>query len=176
MRTPNHGTQDNPVAASRHPAFQEKDLRGFKYFDCLQRLLHQLHQVGTARDKAGNRELFFDDYVLLLLFYYFNPVISSLRGLREASTLAKVQKTLGIKVTSLGSLHEAGTLFDPTLLRGIVQELAVRASTTQPHLNPQEKRALEGLTAVDGTFLQAFTPHAVGVVAPGKEWPREARR
>ena len=157
MRTPNHGTLGSPTTPPRpRPDIQESDLRGFKYFEHLRQLVQHLHPVGTARDKAGNRELFFDDYVLLLLLYFFNPVITSLRGLCQASDLAKVQKILGVKHTSLGSLHEAGTLFEPALLRAIVQELAVRASTTETNLNEQQREALHGLTAVDGTFLQAL--------------------
>ena len=81
---------------------KQSELRGFKYFDNLWPLLEQLEAVGTERDKAGNRRLFFDQYVLSLLLYFFNPVITSMRGLQQASDLDKVQKALGIKHLSLG--------------------------------------------------------------------------
>ena len=45
---------------------QEADLRGFKHFQKLSRLLTQLHAVGCARDRAGNRLLHLDQYVTLL--------------------------------------------------------------------------------------------------------------
>jgi len=35
-------------------------------------LLSSLHKSGCDRDKAANRELHFDDYVLLILLYLFN--------------------------------------------------------------------------------------------------------
>jgi hypothetical protein len=34
---------------------------------------------GCARDASGNGELFFDDYVLLMLLWMFNPAIDSTR-------------------------------------------------------------------------------------------------
>lgn len=129
------------------------DLEGFKYLKLLSPLLERLHKIGTERDRAGNRELFFDQYVLLLLLYYFTPVITSLRGLQQATGLEKTQKRLGIKRTSLGSLSEATKVFDPTALREILQELAKRALPLQPGAAAE---ALRDLVAVDGTLLRAL--------------------
>ena len=81
--------------------FAEQDLEAFKYFELLQPLLEQLHDAGTERDRAGNRRLFFDQYASLLLLYYFNPVVTSLRGIQHASGFHKVQRKLGIGKTSL---------------------------------------------------------------------------
>jgi hypothetical protein len=39
----------------------------FKQLKRVAGLLSKLHDVGCARDKAGQRELHFDDYVLLVL-------------------------------------------------------------------------------------------------------------
>jgi hypothetical protein len=152
-----------PTARRGKAAIEEDQLKGFKFFEPLQSLLERLHDDGTARDRAGNRDLFFDDYLLLLLLYFFNPAITSLRGLKKASELTKVQKSLGVKSTSLGSLSEAGTLFNPELLHEIVQELAAQAvdselasATNGTKLTPQQRDELAGLTAVDGTFLKAL--------------------
>ena len=49
-----------------------RPLSGYKYFDQLDGLLTPLRPAGTARDKAGNRQLFFDQYAQLLLRYFFN--------------------------------------------------------------------------------------------------------
>ena len=76
------------------PKFTEQDLAGFKYFDLLQPLLEKLHEAGTERDRAGNRQLFFDQYASLVLLYFFNPVLTSLRGIQQASGLGKVQREL----------------------------------------------------------------------------------
>jgi hypothetical protein len=56
------------------------------------------------------------------LRYFFNPIITSLRGLQDATTLSKVQGMLDIKATSLGSLSEAARVFDPALLPEILGE------------------------------------------------------
>ena len=138
---------------ARRPDVQEADLHGYKYFQLLLPLLERLHDVGAARDQAGNRRLFFDQYVALLLLYFYSPVITSLRGLQQASDLAKVQKLLGVGHASLGTLSEATGVFDAAPLRSIVQELAQRALPLERGADAQ---ALHDLTAVDGTLLPAL--------------------
>jgi hypothetical protein len=85
-------------------------------------LLQSLHEVGTQRDKAQNRQLHFDQYGALLLLYFFNPVLTSLRGIQQASHLEKVQKKLGCRGTSLGSLSERNV---STCLRHLRVEISV---------------------------------------------------
>jgi hypothetical protein len=74
---------------------RESDIVGLKYFDRLMPLLKRLHEVGTQRDRAGNRQLFFDQYCAYILLFLFNPIVTSLRGIQQASELKKVQKKLG---------------------------------------------------------------------------------
>src|SRR6202035_2982840 len=87
-------------------------LEGWKYFRRLTPLLARLHDAGCARDKAVNRTLHFDQYCTLILLALFNPLVRSLRGLSQASQLEKVQKDLGVRYASLGSLSEAAHVFD----------------------------------------------------------------
>jgi hypothetical protein len=141
------------MAAHSRVEIRERDLKGFKYFRPIEKLLARLHRVGTARDHAGNRQLFCDQYFALLLLYFFNPIISSLRGLQQASTLEKVQQRLGVRRASLGSLSEATGVFPASHLRALVQELAEQALPLQ---HGREAEALRGLTAVDGTLLPAL--------------------
>ncbi len=142
------------MARKRREAVNESDLKGFKYFEHLQPLLERLHDVGTQSDRAGNRRLFFDEYVSLVLLYFFNPILTSLRGLQEASGLDKVQRLLGVQRASLGSLSEsAASDFSAEPLRHIVQELAAKAV---PLESGREAEALRGLTAVDGSILPAL--------------------
>jgi hypothetical protein len=141
------------MAQRRRHDLTEKELKGFKYFDQLLPLLERLHEVGAQRDRAGNRELFFDQYVALVLLYFFNPVITGLRSLQQATGLAKVQKLLGVRRTSLGSLSEATGVFDAAPLRDLVQELSGKAL---PLEHGREAEALRGLTAVDGSILPAL--------------------
>src|SRR5262245_45090370 len=95
-----------------------KKLQGFKYFAQLDSLLQRLHEDGI--DKAGNRQFFHDQFAVLVLFYFFNPTITSLRGLQQASQLQKVQQTLGCSRVSLGSLSEAADIFNPQLLQSVI--------------------------------------------------------
>lgn len=135
------------------PKFTEQDLSAFKYFDLLQPLLEKLHDASTERDRAGNRKLFYDQYASLILLYFFNPVITSLRGIKKASELSKVQRKLGVAKTSLGSLSEASSVFDAQLLKPVIEELA---SELVPLQKGAEAEALKNLTAVDGSLLPAL--------------------
>lgn len=77
------------------------ELRGFKQLGHVAGLLQAVHQEGCSRDKAGNRELHFDDYVLLVLLFLFNPMIDSMLQLQRMADLETVQKKLGIRRFSL---------------------------------------------------------------------------
>ena len=129
-------------------------LQGFKYFDMISEFLQRLKDIGTERDKSQNRELFCDQYLALLILYFFNPTLTSLNALQQASELDKVQKLLGVKRVSMGSLSEAGSVFDPQPVAGIIQELAARAV---PLSKGREAEVLRGLTAVDGSIFQAVS-------------------
>jgi DDE family transposase len=135
------------------PKFSEQDLEAFKYFDLLQPLLEKLHKAGTERDRAGNRDLFYDQYATMVLLYFFNPVLTSLRGIQQASGFRKVQRELGVAQTSLGSLSEAARVFDAQLLHPIIRELADQLVPVQ---QGAEAEALKTLTAVDGSLLPAL--------------------
>ena len=141
------------MAHPRRKEIRDKDLCGLKYFQVLGPLLDRLHANATQRDRAGNRQLHFDQYAGLILLAFFSPLVDSLRGIQQASSLAKVQKRLGCERAALGSLSEAGRVFDPALLREIIGELAAQAL---PQIQGREAEALRGLTAVDGTLLAAL--------------------
>ena len=92
------------MAEETDKKIKEKDIVGLKYFDQLGELLQQLHEVGCERDRADNRTLHTDQYCMLILLYMFNPVVTSLRALQQASELKKVRTKLGCARASLGSL------------------------------------------------------------------------
>ena len=135
------------------PSLSEETLQGFKYFRLLGPLFDHLHRAATERDRAGNRQLFYDQYASLLLLYFFNPVVTSLRGLQQTTTLANVQERLGIHSTSLSALSEAAYVFDAALLHEVLITLGARL---RPHLPLAEQAALAHLTAVDGSLLPAL--------------------
>ena len=130
-----------------------KRVRGLMYFKQLKPLLARLHPLGTKRDRAGNRTLFYDQYAGLILLFFFNPTFRSLRGLQRASCLAKVRKKLQCSRTSVGSLSEAARVFDAEALQAIVGEVAQQAL---PLHRGRDADILRGLTAVDGTLLPAL--------------------
>src|SRR5262245_22505855 len=84
----------------------QQTLVGMRMLKPILHLLEQLHDVGTERDRAGNRKLFCDQYVTLLLLYFFNPALTSLRGLQQMTGWEEVRRKLGIERTSLGALSE----------------------------------------------------------------------
>ena len=141
------------MAAKRRTPIGDQDLKGLKYFKLLGSLLDRLHADATARDHAGNRRLFYDQYACLLLLFFFNPVVKSLRGIQQASTLDKVQRLFGCQRVSRGSLSEASRVFDPALLHALIGDLAAQSL---PLVHGKEADALRGLTAVDGSLLPAL--------------------
>ena len=127
-------------------------------------LLSKLHKVGCDRDKAGNRELHFDDYVLLNLLYLFNPLIDSMRTLQKVSDLPEVQKRLGIKRFSLGSFSESCRVFEPAMLQGVVDQLAGQLLPVQ---RAELLRDIPGkLTLVDSTVLRTLCTVAEAMFLP----------
>jgi hypothetical protein len=84
----------------------------------------------------------------------FNPVVRSLRGIQQASTLRKVQKRLGCPRASLGSLSEATDVFDPSRLEAIIGELWQDLPPTRSIGRGQVK---EVLTAVDGSVIKTLS-------------------
>jgi len=149
-------------------------VQGFKYVRLVGKLLQSLHGAGVARDRAGNRQLFYDQYTTLLLLYFFTPTVTSLRGMQQVSTLAKVQQRWGVPRTALGTLSEAATGFDAALLQDVIGELAWRAWTRAPTGNPAllkgDAALLRDLVAIDGSLLPAL-PRMVWAV-----WQDERHR
>lgn len=131
----------------------EVRLRGARIIRKIKRLLARLHRAGAERDRAGNRRLFFDQYLGLLLLYFFTPSLKSLRALQQATNWETTRRKLGIPRTSLGSLSEAASVFDAELVLPIIRELSARAL---PLTHGREAEALRGLTAVDGSVFRAL--------------------
>ena len=128
-------------------------LQGVKFLQRLQPLLGRLRGEACQRDRAGNRELFFDQLCGLILLTFFNPSVESLRNISAASRLAQVRKKLGCREASLGSLSEALRVFDSQRLVEIVQELLGQIPDS-PAADPRLKQLAQIPTAVDGTLLR----------------------
>lgn len=105
------------------------------------------------RRKLGQK-----DYLSLLLFGLFNPVVDSMRGLCAASRcLQRVQEEICSAPMSLGSFSEAQGVIDPELLQRVFAELALEQQ--RENLQGADKR-LEPyraqLLVVDGTLWRAL--------------------
>jgi hypothetical protein len=152
------------MADAAHPPITVDQLRGMKQLRRVAGLLSVLHTTGCDRDKAANRELHFDDYVLLILLYLFNPMINSMRTLQKVSELSEVQSRLGIKRFSLGSFSESCRVFDPAMLQAVVNQLA-------KDLLPVRRQALlkdlpGKLTLVDSTVIRTLCTVAEAMFLP----------
>jgi hypothetical protein len=138
----------------RRQRIREDQLHGFKHFKLLTPILERLHEDGCQCDRAGNRILHYDQYAALILLYFFNPIITSLRGIQQASELKKVQRLLDCSRAALGSLSEAARVFDADLLVGIIGELVQQLAPIRKDTAFDEIKGI--LTLVDGTLLPAL--------------------
>jgi hypothetical protein len=156
--------QNRPPSGAAQPPVEgplrEEDLGGYRFFKKIRALLEPLHPQNEQR----NRHLFYDDYAALMLFYFFNPIITSLRGMQAVSDMKQVRKKLGIRRVSLGSLSESVRLFDPDILREVFQKLAGRAAERPQH--EKLKDLQEVLTVADGSILPALPRMAWAVWLP----------
>jgi hypothetical protein len=132
----------------------ESDITGLKFFDKLAPLLARLHNDGCQRDRAGNRQLHFDQYCMLTLLYLFNPIVTSLRGIQQASELKNVQRKLGCPRASLGSLSEATSVFDAERLKEIITELGDQLQPLSQDIRLQDIK--QTITLVDGSLIAAL--------------------
>jgi len=141
------GNSDN---TSKSKEIKEQDIQKLSILRSFKPLLQKLH--GHA--DCFNRTLHYDQYVSLMLLYFFNPVLTALRSIQQASKLKNVQSKLGIKRTSLGSLSAASRIFDPELLTPVISKLAGQVGSL--HLDKRLQDLDLTVVAVDGTLLKAL--------------------
>ena len=127
-------------------------LVGWKCVKGVGKLLAHLHE----HHDCPNRELHYDQYAALLLFYFFNSTVTSLRDIKRLTEFKKFRRKLGVKCTSLGSLSEASQVFDPELLRGIFEDLAGKAAATDAPRRPKGFPAGLDLIVRDGSVFEAL--------------------
>jgi len=71
---------DSIKTGKRHKKdpIKEENLQGFKLIHKFIPMLEQFHLTYDHH----NRELYFDQYICLILLYFFNPILTSLRGIQ----------------------------------------------------------------------------------------------
>ncbi|HMO13068.1 MAG TPA: transposase family protein [Pirellulaceae bacterium] len=95
--------------------------------------------------------------MLLILLYFFNPTVTSLRAIQLASELEKEHKKLGCQRASLESLSEASCVFDAERWLEIIGELGVQLQLLQTRGRDQRLKDIQQLsTLVDGTLMSAL--------------------
>jgi hypothetical protein len=110
------------------------------------------HTFSDPRRKLGQK-----DYLSLLLFGLFNPVVDSMRGLCAASRLQRVQEEICSAPVSLGSFSEAQAVVDPALLQRVFAELAAEWQCENfPHKDQRLEAYRAQLLVVDGTLWRAL--------------------
>ncbi len=137
--------------------FSEKDLARWNLVRDFQKRLAPLlkKRAPTKTETDPRRTLSIDGYFSLVLFAMFNPVIDTMRGLCYATTLAKVQRDVCSGPVSLGSFSEAQHLYDPELLRNLMQQISLQA---EPNFGDARLKELgKELAAVDGTLIPALS-------------------
>lgn len=129
---------------------RDEDIQGSKHVKRFLQLVERIRTLYEGEKRDPRLSLDLQQLAGHMLFYFFTPVLTSLRAIQRASELEKVQKILGCSRVALGSLSEANAIFDPELLLRVIHELVgeLRGEVKLP-------RELKGLTAVDGTFLRA---------------------
>ena len=152
MHEPRDGDDNSTPKGKRK--VKSKDIQGLKYLDMIAPLLERLHNDMCDRDSAGNRDLHYDQYCMLVLLYLFNPAVTALRSIPQASELAKVKKRLGCAKTSLSSLSEASRVFDSDRLKAIIAELGQQA--TPIGKDARLTQINQTITLVDGSIVSAL--------------------
>ena len=161
---------ETPKPPKRQAQSNTPPLLHLRLLQRTRKLFARLSAVGTARDSAGNRTFLYSHYASLVLLSQLNPALTTLRSLQEASALRVVQKRLGVKRVSLGSLAESCRVFDPALLVPIVGELLEQLPARQAapgprrHVSAVIPEALAArLVAVDGSALEVLPQIVRGV-------------
>ena len=142
-------------ARLRKPRIAEQDLSRWKLVADFQARLAAAASPaleGTFADPR--RQLGEEEYLGLLLFGLFNPVVDSMRGLCAASELARVKAEVCTHRVSLGSFSEAQAVIDPALLQKVFNGLAQEAGAWRGDARLERYR--ESLCAVDSTLWAAL--------------------
>jgi hypothetical protein len=118
------------------------------------RLLDLLEdQLQLLRDHRvhGNRVLHHDHLVVAHLLAFFNPTMDSLRTIEDVFEHPRIQKTYRLPRVPRSTLSDAQRLFDPYLLRPILEHLRRQVGPV-PH-DPRLDQLTQQILAVDATFF-----------------------
>jgi hypothetical protein len=143
------------VAKKREP-IREDQLHNWNLLDQFRRRVLPLlkGKAPTATEQDPRRTLFAEDYFCSYLFAMLNPVITSMRALCHVSHCQKMRQVTAAPF-SPAAFSEGQHVFDPEVLEKVVRQLARQAQGQGQGGDARVRRALDALTAVDGTVLRA---------------------
>lgn len=96
------------------------------------------------------------DYLSLFLLGVFNPVLTSMRGLCQASHLARVQREVCQRPVSRSSFSEAQAVVEPDLLKRVYDSLAVAVAQRRAPARETDNPYVRGMQIVDSTLWYAL--------------------
>lgn len=128
---------------------QWRQLRGRAYLKRLEPVISSLRSA----ESHGNRDLHFDDIVIVLLLGFFNTHIRSLRKLEMYSQVPGVRQRLRVDRVCRNTLSEGLKFFDPTLLRPLMERL-YQELPRSTSLEPDLQAVYDRLVAYDGSYFR----------------------
>ena len=144
------------MAAKSKRQFSEADLARWRLVDVFARVAWQRAAAAGKEPRTFSdprRKLGQKDYLSLLLFGLFNPVVDSMRGLCAASRLERVQEEICSAKVSLGSFSEAQAVVDPRSLQRVFAELAAEQQCLNLQQSDQRLESYRAqLLVVDGSL------------------------
>lgn len=149
-----------------------RHLKGRKYIKRLDEFIHDLRR----HHPHHNRILFYDDVVTILLLGFFNSDIRSLRKLELFSQVPGVRQSLNVERVSRSALSEGLKLFDPKLLRPLIEQIH-RELPKGAAVDPEIQELYERLIAFDGSYFRvpAQVLWAIQEKGPDRKKGRQVR-
>jgi hypothetical protein len=149
-----------------------RHLAGRKYIKQLEPFIAGLRRCHSPH---GNRLLYYDDVLTILLLGFFNPCIRSLRKFELHSQVPGVNECLSHNRVCRSTLSDALRVLDPQLLRPLVGELRAHLPRHAP-LEPDLEEIYDKIIAFDGSYFKvpaqvfwALQERGGGKAKPGRQ-------
>jgi len=128
---------------------QLRHLQGRKYIKQLGHFIRSLRRTHVH----PNRQVYQEDVLVILLLGFFNADIRSLRKLELFSQVPGVRQSLNVNRLCRSTLSEALKLYDPVLLRPLVETL-YRELPARGGGDPELQDLCEKILAFDGSYFR----------------------
>jgi hypothetical protein len=142
------------LAKTKKAALTEQRLQGWRLLERFSELLAlaQEQVPASRRERHGLRQLDAPRYLRLFLLGVFNPVVTSMRALCQASQLPRVQRVACGQPVALARFSEAQAVFDPKVLRPVMAALVSRGAAQLDAAHGGRALAPSALQIIDSTL------------------------